>query len=105
MEGKPPLTFTCAKVPVIAPFLVITFKIPPFPSGSYFAEGAVINSTLSKAFAGNCAKIALASPCVGFPFIKIVKPLLPLTLISPRPSIVKEGKFLTISIAFPPTVL
>ena len=96
---------TCAKVPLIAPFFVMIFRIPAFPSGSYFAEGAVINSTLSKAFAGNWAKTELASPCVGFPLIKIVNPLLPLILISPMPSIDTEGKFLTTSTAFPPTEL
>ena len=81
------------------------FRIPAFPSGSYFAEGAVINSTLSKAFAGNWAKSALASPCVGFPFIKTVNSLLPLILISPIPSIDTEGKFFTTSTALPPTEL
>ena len=67
-------------------FLVMILMMPDIPSGSYLAEGFVINSILSILLAGICCKIAaLLLPVIleGFPSIKTVTFPLPRKLIFP----------------------
>ena len=79
--------------------------IPEVPSGSYFALGLVINSTLSIADEGICSNTALRSVPVsveGLPSINTVMFPLPLKLKLPSKSTLIEGIVCNTSFAEPP---
>ena len=105
IDGNPDLRLIWPYDPWIAPFFVNILIKPALPSGSNFADGAVINSIDSTAFDGSWSKIVLIAPWIGFPFNKSEKPVLPLTLISPKEFILTDGNCLMTSLTVLPRAL
>ena len=80
--------------------MVTMLRIEPTPSASYFAPGSVMTSIFFIMLAGMALSTSLALPesvGSGWPFLYILKLLLPLTMILSWPSTVTRGTLRSIS--------
>ncbi len=99
MPEKSPLN------PSNLPFFNTILIIPAMPSGSYFADGDVMTSTLSIISAGKFSTDVVSPPEIsadGFPFTKILTLLFPRKLTTPSISTLTEGMLLSTSSPVPP---
>ena len=88
--------------PSYLPFFSTILIIPAIPSGSYFADGEVMTSTLSMRDAGMLSTSFPPSPVrLGLPFTSIFTLGFPLKVTSPSWSTTTMGTLLSTSSAVP----